>query len=429
MVDGLAMYGFIALGLPDGMIGTAWPAMRDGFGVPLDGLGIVLLLGTVGVVCSSSVSGLVAARLGIRRTMVLAGLIGSLGALGFVLSPTFWALLAGAAAIGLTAGLLDSSLNAAVALTGRNRLLNALHGSYGIGTTVGPLIVTAAILVVSWRPAYAVLLLVELGVVGGWWAAGRRRRQPAGPSTSEQSSDQADASPDGPERAGGQAPADSQEQAEPVATASSAGPSPAIPGRRRLAVTVALGLVVFMVYTGFEVSAGQWGPSFDRGPLKLGAGATGIATFGFWGALTLVRFALAAPRRPLSQRHIVNWGCAIAIVGAALVWLRPDAAVAVLGLVVIGGALAGVFPALVALTPGRVGEELAHHVIGWQIGAANVGGAVISAAFGAIFQRYGLEYFGPALVVTACVSMAGVLVLERVSASTSLGGRPLAPLA
>ena len=413
-VDALAMYGFVALGLPDGMIGTAWPAMRGGFGVPLDGLGIVLLLGTAGAVCSSSVSGLAVVRLGIRWTIVLAGLIGSLGALGFVLSPTFWALLAGAGAIGLTAGLLDSSLNAAVALTGRNRLLNALHGSYGIGTTIGPLVVTAAILVVSWRPAYGVLLLAELGVVGGWWAAGRRR------ASSAPRPHQAD---------GGGAGGGSSKQAGPGNAALPATTAQAMSGRRRLATTVTLGLVVFMVYTGFEVSAGQWGPSFDRGPLKLGAGATGIATFGFWAALTLVRFALAAPRRPLSQRHIVNWGCAIAIVGAALVWWRPAAAVAVIGLVVIGGALAGVFPALVALTPGRVGEELAHHVIGWQIGAANVGGAAISAAFGAIFQHYGLEYFGPALLVTAFVSMAGVLVLERVSAPRRVGQKPLAPLA
>ncbi len=94
-----------------------------------------------------------------------------------------------------------------------------------------------------------------------------------------------------------------------------------------------------------------------------------------------------------------------------------------LGLVVIGGALAGVFPALVSLTPGRVGEELARHVIGWQIGAASIGGAAISAAFGAIFQRYGLEYFGPALLVTAVLSMAGVLVLERVSGQASPGPR------
>ena len=144
-----------------------------------------------------------------------------------------------------------------------------------------------------------------------------------------------------------------------------------------------------MVYTGFEVSAGQWEPSFDRGPLHMGTGATGLATFGYWGALTVARFALAAPRRPMSQAGIVRWGCIVALVGAAMVWWRPSTVVALLGLVVIGGALAGIFPALVALTPSRVGEEMARHVIGWQVGAANIGGSAISAVFGAVFQHYG----------------------------------------
>ncbi len=411
LVDAMAMYGFVALGLPDGMIGTAWPALRSGFGVPLDGLGIVLLVGTAGGVCSSSVAGLILARVGVRPTIMLAGAIAALGALGAVLSPAFWTFVLAGTAIGVTAGLLDSSLNATVALSGRNRLLNALHGSYGIGTTLGPLVVTAAILAVSWRPAYAFLLLVELGLVGGWWAAGRRRRPPASavPPGGQTSEDQA-----------------SEDQIGlPVAASEPAGvrpvgdPAPARPRqKRRLAVVVTLGLVVFMVYTGFEVSAGQWGPSFERGHLHLGPGATGLATFGYWGALTVVRFALAAPRRPLPQQHIVNWGCATAIVGAALVWWNPGDIVAVLGLVIIGGSLAGVFPALVALTPGRVGEEMTHHVIGWQIGAASLGGAAISAVFGAVFQRYGLDKFGPALLIAAVLTLVGVLVLERVGTST-----------
>ena len=182
-VDAMAMYAFVALGLPDGMIGTAWPALRHSFGVSLDGLGIVLLLGTAGATCSSSVSGVVLARLGLRPTLMMAGTIAALGALLAGLSPQFWTFLVAATAIGVTAGLLDGSLNTAVALAGRNRLLNALHGCYGVGTTIGPLVVTAAILVVSWRPAYAVLLLAELALVGGWWAVGRRHHRPAAGET------------------------------------------------------------------------------------------------------------------------------------------------------------------------------------------------------------------------------------------------------
>ncbi len=173
----MAMYGFVALGIPDGMIGTAWPALRKGFDVPLDGLGVILLLGTAGAVCSSSVSGVVLARFGLRPTVMLAGTIAALGSLAAALSPAFWTFLVAATALGVATGLLDSSLNTAVALSGRNRLLNALHGFYGVGTTIGPLVVTAAILAVSWRPAYGVLLVAETGLVVGWWAVGRYGRR------------------------------------------------------------------------------------------------------------------------------------------------------------------------------------------------------------------------------------------------------------
>jgi fucose permease len=391
--DALAMYAFVVLGLPDGMIGTAWPAVRRGFHAPLEDLGIVLLVSTFGAIASSSVAGVLLGRLGIRRMIMLAGSIAALGAVGIVVSPVLWAFVLSGTGIGVAAGFLDSSVNTAVALAKRNRLLNMLHGSYGIGTTIGPLVITAALLAGSWRPGYGVLLAVELVMVGGWWLAGRRL--------------EARATEDKPM---GEAP--TQAVAAERVPAGSAAPE-RVRSRSRLVVTVALGLVVFMVYTGFEVSAGQWEPSFDRGPLHMGTGPTGLATFGYWGALTLARFALAAPRRPLSQAGIVRWGCIVALGGAVLVWWRPSSVVALLGLVVIGGALAGIFPALVALTPSRVGEEMARHVIGWQIGAAGIGGSAISAAFGAIFQHYGLREFGPALVVMALVVLVGGVVLEH----------------
>ena len=429
--DALAMYAFVALGLPDGMIGTAWPAVRRGFHAPLEDLGIVLLVATFGAIASSSVAGLVLGRLGITRMIMLAGTIAALGALGIIVSPALWFFVMSGTGIGVAAGFLDSAVNTAIAVAKRNRLLNLVHGCYGVGTTIGPLVITAALLIGSWRPGYGVVLAVELIMVTGWWLVGRRTaaRGPSGPA--------ADAGePVGPEPVGpelvdqgpaDQGPADQgpADQGPVAATetghpAASVTPEPAL-SRGRMTVTVALGLVVFMVYTGFEVSAGQWEPSFDRGPLHLGTGATGLATFGYWGALTAVRFAFAAPRRPLSQGAIVRWGCVVAVAGAFVVWWRPSTVVTLLGLVVIGGALAGVFPALVALTPSRVGEEMARHVIGWQIGAANIGGSAISAVFGAVFQHYGLRNFGPALVVAAVLTLLGVLVLER-AAPARLGG-------
>lgn len=412
LVDGLCMYAFVALGLPDGMIGTAWPTMRRSFHAPLADLGIVLLVGTLGALASSLIVGLMLKRFGFRATLICGALAGAVGGVGIAVAPAFLALVVAGVAIGLASGLIDGSVNTSVALAGRNRLLNLLHGCYGVGTSIGPLVVTVALLAGSWRASYAGVVGVEIVLATGWWWAGRR-----------------------PQRAPAPAPAPARSSANgQVGTGAGAALAPAVPvlaaqavpgthaapkavgaGPSRLQVVsaVAIGLLVFMLYVGVEASAGQWEPSFDRGPLHMGAGATGVATFGFWGALTLGRFALALPRRQLDPVRIVRWGCTAAVMGAALVWWRPGTVVPLLGLVVIGGAFAGVFPALVVLTPRRVGEELSQHVIGWQVGAAGIGGSLISALFGWIFQDHGLTEFGPALTFTALVLLIGAFALER----------------
>ena len=411
------MYAFIALGLPDGMLGTAWPSVRHSFHVPLEDLGVVLIAGTIGAVAVSSVVGLVIARIGIARTVMLGGAVAAVGALGLIASPAFWTFVLAGTAIAVSAALIDSSINSAIALAGRNRLLNLVHGSYGIGTTIGPLVVTAAVLAISWRPAYGFLFVADIALVAGWWLAGRNIGGSPSPSGVVPTSEVPPAAM--------LAAAPLASAAVPaVAAPSEDGPGAPTPATRltraRLVTVVALGLIVFMVYTGFEASAGQWTASFDRGPLHLGAGAAGLSTFGYWGALTLARFGLAVPKRRIAPLSVVRWGCGVAVLGAALVWWRPTTVVALLGLVIIGGALAGVFPALVALTPERVGEEMAGHVIGWQIGAAGLGAAGISAVFGVVFQHYGLKEFGPALMVVAVLLIIGSVVLERVAAPAAL---------
>ncbi|HET9061121.1 MAG TPA: MFS transporter [Acidimicrobiales bacterium] len=393
------MYAFVALGLPDGMIGTAWPAMRRSFDAPLADLGIVLLVGTLGALASSLIVGLLLKRFGFRTSLITGALAGALGAVGIAVAPAFWALVVAGVAIGVAAGLIDGSVNTSVALARRNRLLNLLHGCYGVGTTIGPLVVTAALLSGSWRASYIVALAVEILLAAGWWWVGRRRA-PATPTPAVTGQDVTYQETTGLV----EAPAASRRLA-PAASVS--------PSRLRVVFAVAIGLIVFMLYVGVEASAGQWEPSFDRGLLHMGAGATGVATFGFWGALTLGRFVLALPRRQLSPVGIVRWGCVAAVAGAVLVWWRPGTVVPLLGLVLIGGAFAGVFPALMVLTPRRVGEELSAHVIGWQVGAAGIGGSILSAVFGWIFQDHGLGEFGPALTVTSLVLLVGVLALER----------------
>jgi fucose permease len=285
---------------------------------------------------------------------------------------------------------MDGGLNTAVALTGRPRLLNLLHGAYGVGTAIGPLIVTVAILTGSWRPAYLVQASLDVVMAVLWLRHRQRQRQRRLLRAQAGTAD--------------------------VAAAVTPDPHPAARwSRRRYRAVVIAGMSVFFVYTGLEVGAGQWEASFCRGQLHLSAGATGLAAFGYWGALTAVRIGLALLPRPIPPQAVVRWGSGIAVLAAAAIWWQPDVAVAVIGFVVLGGSLAGVFPALIALTPVRLGEQRAHNVISWQVGSAAAGGAGLTAVIGLLIGATSLAALGPAVTVLALIVVAAELALNRLA--------------
>ena len=380
--DLLSLGSFVILGLPDGLLGTAWPSMRASFGAPVGDLGLILLISTIGSVLVTAFVGPLIRRLGVPALIAVAGVLAAIGYAGFAAAPGLWLVLSVAVLLGASAGMMDGGLNTAVALTGRPRLLNLLHGAYGVGTAIGPLVVTAAILTGSWRPAYIVQVALNL-VMAGLWLRQRRR-------------DQVQAA---------QAP-----PPEPVAPS----PQPADGwSRRRYAGVVIAGMSVFFVYTGLEVGAGQWEASFCRGHLHLSAGATGLAAFGYWGALTAIRIGLAF--RSVPPQAVVRWGSGISVLATAVIWAQPGAAVTVAAFAVLGGALAGVFPALIALTPVRLGQQRAHNVISWQVGAAAAGGAGISAVIGLLIGASGLGVLGPAITVLALILIVAEVILGRLS--------------
>jgi fucose permease len=140
--------------------------------------------------------------------------------------------------------------------------------------------------------------------------------------------------------------------------------------------------------------------------------------FGYWGALTAVRISLAVVPRPVAPRTVVRVGSALAVIAAAVIWWQPGPTVTVIAFAVLGGALAGVFPALVTLTPVRIGERRAQHVIAWQVGAAAAGGAGISALIGLLIGTAGLAVLGPSLTALAILVVATELILTRLAPVT-----------
>ena len=383
----LAFLAFISLGLPDGLLGVAWPSIRNSFGLPLDSLGLLLAFGTAGYLTSSFLSGRILRVLPIGTVLALSTAAAATALLGYALTPLWPLMLVLGFVGGLGGGAVDAGLNAYGASHFSARILNWLHAFFGLGTTAGPLIVTGVLSAgASWRYAYVVVGSAQVALAITFFLTRGRWLRVAETAT---------------------------EDAPPV-----------VPARTRDTLgrpLVWLGMLVFFVYTGVELIAGQWTYSL----LTLGRGVTastaGIWVSLYWGGLLVGRvlFGVIADRVPLTQTLRL---CMLATAaGALLFWLEPTRTLALIGLMMIGFFLAPIFASLISLTPNRVGRTHADSAIGFQIAAAGLGGAALTGLVGIFAHAFGLWVVGAALLFFALLLLGLYEVLLRVKPKTVLG--------
>jgi fucose permease len=360
----LAVAAFVVLGLPDGMLGPAWPTLRHDLHQPLAALGELTALVSAGLVVSSLLGARIRGRLG-PGNAIAAGTAGAVVALVLYAASPLWAgLLAASFLIGFCNGQLDFGLNAHVALHHGARLMNALHASYGIGATLGPLAVAAAVSAGSWRWAYAAAAAVDAIVVVALF--GIRGEFPADP----------------PER---------WQELEPTQT-------------RRLALPLMLAL--FFLLVGLEVAVGAWSPTLleHRG---YGHSAASAWVTSYWALFTVGRAALSFAGRRVAPATTVRASTALTLLGVVLLQWTP------VGLPLTGLGLAGLFPALVLLTPHRLGADRAATAIGYQYAAATFGSTCLVAGAGLAAQFVGIGAIVPFLVAAAVALVALELASAR----------------
>ena len=370
----VALVGFVALGLPDGMLGVAWPSIRSTFGQPLAGLGVVLLGLTCGYLAGSAASGFVEARFGTAAVLAAGFGASACAMLAFATAPGWPLFVAGALVLGLGAGSVDAGANAYVALEHGVRPLNLLHACYGLGAALGPAVMTTLLIAGGvWRLAYVGMIGAELALLAAvaftWrsWSRGRRSSAP------------------------------------------NRRPGVAVP----LAL-VAVSLAMFFVYTAVEVGAGQWSYSFLTRARAAPIQAAGLAVSGYWTGLTLGRLAAAAAGASVRPLRLLHASVALMVGALAIYWWGGHwLPVELLALAAAGFGLGPIFPALVALTPARVGPAAASRVVGFQIAAASAGGSLGPAGIGVVLQAGGPGLLTPCLV-------AGAAVLASLHLATSL---------
>jgi len=167
---GLVYLAFVSLGLPDGVLGVAWPLMRNTLGQPLAAVGAITITMTVCSAGSSLMAGAVVHRIGTGAVVAASCLMTAVALIGFSLAPTFAWVLALAVPLGLGAGAVDASLNHFVAVHYSSRHMNWLHGCWGVGATTGPLIMGVALAGNGgWESGLRSLGLMQLGLAAVLW--------------------------------------------------------------------------------------------------------------------------------------------------------------------------------------------------------------------------------------------------------------------
>lgn len=388
---GLAYLGFVSLGVPDGLLGVAWPSIRAFFALPLDALGPLLVLFTLGYLVSSFSSGRVLTSITVGSLLALSCLATGISLLGYALASRWGIIVAFAGLAGLGAGAIDAGLNTYAATHLSPRVISWLHACYGVGATSGP-IVMASVLGAGfpWQWGYGLVGLGQLLLAGCFGLTVRLWAMPA--------------------------PAQDRATLRPLERASNR-------STLRLA-SVWLSIAVFFVYTGLEAAAGAWVYSLWTERRGLPAMTAGAWVSVYWGCLTAGRLASGVILSWVTMRQLLRLCILGLAVGATLIWLHPTSLMSGLGLALIGLAAAPIFPALIATTPERLGEAHAANSIGFQIAAAVLGQALLPATIGFLARSLSLEVVGPMLLLSALVLLGLYEALMR--HPTRQEGLPLA---
>ena len=382
---------FIALGLPAGALGVAWPYMRASFGAPLAGLGLMLAAFTLAYFLASAGSGPLTGRLGTSDLLLGGCALSTAAWLSIALAPQWWLVPMVSVLAGAGSGLIDASVNAHITLNRGVRYMGWLHAAWAAGAALGPPVVVLSLAVTgSWRAGFAAMGAAFL-VIGLLVSA--RRRDWVGAAV------------------GPTAPA-------PIEA----------PGRTnyRRAMLILAGL--FLVAAGLEATAGDWAYT----QLTLGrAVSNGLAGWGvtlFWAGLAAGRVALGLVGSHVQPVRLLDAGIGISVLATLAFWLAPPLVSALIALPMLGVALSVIFPLLLSLTPSRVGAGMTAHAVGYGLAAGTVGGGGVPAAVGLALQSVGFFTLGPLLSVLAMV-LALLHAIScrdsRRSAQPGLGGPAL----
>jgi fucose permease len=381
----LAYIAFIALGMPDGLLGVAWPSIRASFSIPLDAVGLLLAAVVTGYLTSSFLSGPLNARLGIGNVLAASCAMTGAGLIGYTLVPAWWMMVLLGVVAGLGAGAIDAGLNTYVAAHFGEGLMQWLHASYGVGVTLGPIIMTVALTALnSWRVGYSVVGGFQLVLAACFALTLPIWHQKEAPSGSEK-----------PKRL--------TDYKTPL-------------GETLRQPPVWLSMLLFFLYTGSEVSLGTWAYTLLIESRSIPPEVAGVWAGSYWATFTVGRVMAGLYAKRVGVNFLVLGSLIAALLGAVLLWWNPASVANLIAVALIGFAIAPIFPALMSGTSQRVGVHAAANTIGLQMAAGGLGIAIIPSLVGILARQVSLEVI-PVCLMVLFTGLLGLYALTMKSGS------------
>ena len=367
---------FISLGLPDSMLGSAWPAMNVSLNAPLWGAGLVQMLISFCTIISSLNSAKLIRRFGTGKLTAISVATTALALLGFSLAKNYAFLLLMAVPLGLGAGAVDAGLNNYVALHCEAKHMSWLHCFWGIGTIIGPMILSAVLRIGgSWATGYRAVGLIQCAVSAllfatlGMWKHGNIQQEEHG------------------------------------AKALSVWEVLSLPGAKA-------GMVTFLCYCAVESTLGLWGATYIS--QVRGVDEATAASFGamFYIGITVGRAISGFMAMKLLPKQMVRVGQALLALGCIFMMIPAGSTLSGIGLVVCGLGCAPIYPNIIQDTPVNYGTENSQASIGVQMAFAYVGSTFLPSIFGALagVGGYGLL---PYFAISICVLMTVLFGIQK----------------
>lgn len=372
---------FIGLGLPDSVLGASWPSLHQSLNVPLEYAGILSMMTTAGTILSSFMSGRVTRRFGTGRVTTVSVLMTAMALLGFSLAPSFYTLMLLTLPLGLGAGSVDAALNGYVSLHYEAKHMSWLHSFWGLGATLGPVIMSFFLLQAGgWRRGYLVISSLQIAIVLLLFSTlPLWRRFNKEPEDLEKS------------------PVEEETEKAPNVYR--------VPG-------VKFAILSFFAYCAVEMTTGLWGTSFlvnIHGAAKDTA-ARYISLY--YGGITIGRMLTGFVSMKFSFKTIIRGGILSVFTGVLVLSLGVPVLFA-LGFLLIGLGCAPVFPGMIHETPERFGKSNAQTIIGIQMAFAYMGSTFSPAVFGVLAGKGFLPYFPAYLLVFLLILLFSTESINR----------------